>query len=111
MNNLIKSLVFSTSILMTSLANAGQLITASTITSVTNVGSNKDQFVIYFSGGTGVCTVNDYIVFPADAAISKEAHNRAYTLALTALTTGMKVVIHNYESAACDRASFIRVNK
>ncbi|MCJ8274163.1 MAG: DUF5992 family protein [Psychrosphaera sp.] len=111
MNNLIKSLVFGGSMLITSLANAGELINSATVTSVANVASNIDQFVIYFSGGTGVCTTQDYIIFPADAAISKEAHNRAYSLVLTALTTGMKVKIHNYESNACDRATFVQVSK
>ncbi len=111
MNKLLKSLMLGCSMLITPLANAGELINNATVTSIANVGSNVDQFVVYYSGGAGVCATQGFIMFPATAAVSKEVHNRAYTLALAALTTGMKIRVHNYESDACDRASFVAISK
>ena len=111
MNKILKPLTLLLCILDSSFANAGDLLNSATITSITNVGANQDRFVVYFTGGTGVCSDNKFIKFPMDAAVSKEAHARAFSLAMTALTTGMKVRFHNYENNSCDRASYIQISK
>lgn len=87
----------------------GQLLNGANIITLTNVSSNKDQFAIKTSGGSGICA-GKAILFPSWKAVSEKAHSRAYSAALTALTTGLKVKIHNYENDSCTEATFIRLN-
>ncbi len=87
----------------------------SNITEVINTNGNSAAFSVKVSGGTGPCA-GKAITFPAAAAGDysngrSEMHNRAYSAALTALTTGMKVDIHNYVNGDCLNAVFIRVKK
>lgn len=107
MNRVLTVLFFS--IAFEGLAYAGDLVSGATIVAVNNVSSNKDQFGIQIQGGEGVCA-NQGILFPSWKALDEGAYQRAYSAALTALTTGMKVKVHNYESDHCHAATQIRLS-
>ena len=81
------------------------------VTHVANTSSNEKNFAIQVSGGSiGTCS-GKWIVFPESAAANSAAHQRAYSTALTALTTGLKVQIHNYTNGTCSLASYIEIVK
>jgi len=88
------------------------IVSGATVTKVMNTYSNKAQFAITVSGGSGVCA-NKIIIFPLSATVgeNKESHSRAYATALTAITTDIKVDVYNYSGSDCNNASFIRMNK
>ena len=104
-------LAFSLLLLFSASASAGWIVRGGTISLVTNTGSNQAKFGVKTTGGTGPCAEAGYITFPFDAATNERIHTRAYSAALTAFTTGVKVNIHNYENDACDRAVFIELTK
>lgn len=90
--------------------NAGYVVYNATITAIeSNVSNNQDKFVLHMEGGTGDCATR--VEFPIDASVSADAHKRTYSAALTALTTGLTVNVHNYEGNNCERASLIRIMK
>jgi hypothetical protein len=72
---------------------------------------NQTKFAVAVSGGTGPCTGGVWITFPASAAPDLEAHKRAYSAALVALTTAMKVTNYNYNDNNCAGASYIEVSR
>ena len=80
------------------------------ITNIANTSSNGANFALATKGGTGPCT-NQWIVFYESDASNSNAHQRAYSTALMAFATGLKVNIHNYTSSSCDHASYIEVKK
>jgi len=85
------------------------------ITQVFNTHSNSPSFGIVVAGGTGACS-GKQITFPISAAGDikdgkSNIHLRAYSTALTALTTGFKVDIYNYSGSDCNNAAFIRIKK
>jgi hypothetical protein len=85
------------------------------VTQVFNTNGNTASFGIVVAGGTGACS-GKQITFPISAAGDikdgkSDIHLRAYSTALTALTTGLKVDIHNYSGSDCNNAAFIRIKK
>ena len=94
-------------------ANAGELIKDATIVEVSNTSSGGPDFAIILQGGTGVCasTTTALIKFPEPANQSDDSYKQAFSLALSALTTGMKVRVHNFADNSCAGASFIAVSK
>ncbi|RYZ91371.1 MAG: hypothetical protein EOP04_00715 [Proteobacteria bacterium] len=93
-------------------AFAGQLTINAKVKSVTSQNSNNpDVFTIYLDGGSGVCG-NDVSFTLASASNNKELFARTYAAALTAMTTGSYVMIHNYSSNSCSTgASFIQISR
>ena len=88
---------------------AGELVKNAEVVLVGNTANGGDDFFITISGGTGVCS---NITFPVSVAVSKEAHARAYSLALIAFTTGSKKVrVYNFSSDSCTTASYIEIAK
>lgn len=100
-----------------SLAAAGWIATNVEIDAVTNTRVNGQNFQITVSAGDGsnVCEGSD-IWFPlSDAGTSgndKDILERAFSIALTALTTGKKVSIYTYDdNTSCGRAAYIKIIK
>ena len=95
---------------------AGEYIAiGSEITQVFNTNGNTPSFGIVVTGGSGPC-VGRQITFPISAAGDikdgkSNIHLRAYSTSLTALTTGLKVDIHNYSGSDCKNAAFIRIKR
>ena len=95
---------------------AGEYIAInSEITQVFNTNGNTPSFGIVVKGGSGAC-VGGQITFPISAVGDfkdgkSDIHLRAYSTALTALTTGLKVDIHNYAGSDCKNAAFIRIKR
>lgn len=89
---------------------AGYVANSVSVLSVKNIVSNQDASEIIVDSSTN-CSGNK-IKFPLSVAPSKEAHMRAYSSALTALTTSMKVTVYSYaDSNECMEASFIWLQK
>ncbi|WP_299495118.1 DUF5992 family protein [uncultured Shewanella sp.] len=107
--NILCSLTF---ILFASNANAtgSYIVIDGIITSISNTRSNENSFTVSVSGGVGSCK-DSTIIFPLSAAGTPEVHERAYSSALTAFVSGLKVKIHNYSGDNCDTASYIRLSK
>lgn len=92
-------------------ASAGEVATNATVIAVNNTLWNEDAFEIQVSAENSICPSGN-IGFPIWSAASPETHKRAYTAALTSLTTGMKVTVHSYqETDECWTASYIRIIK
>ena len=89
-------------------AFSGDILNSASISEVRNTSGNKDIFEIIVKGGCGLCA-NKTIQFPRSAAGSKEIHDRAFSMALTAFTTGSKVRVHNYVNNDCRNASYITI--
>lgn len=86
------------------------LVQGGTVTDVANTINDTDNFAIRVTGGTtNLCS--NWITFPKAEAADPETHERAYATALTALTTGVKVNIYNYDDSSCDKAVAIAVVK
>jgi hypothetical protein len=89
-------------------AAAGSLVADATITRTLNTSGNQALFAIEVSGGTGPCA-NTVIYFPVSAAVDVDTHKRAYSAALLALATGMKISVWNYNDNSCAGAAYISV--
>ena len=95
---------------------AGELVNSATVVEVANTNYNSKDFAIFLEGGTGVCATSGRysIVFPEHKFLttqSQESYNQAFSIALSAMATGGKVRIHNFEGNECDKANFIAVSK
>ncbi|MEZ8822883.1 DUF5992 family protein [Vibrio amylolyticus] len=99
-------------ICLSGLVEAGGLVQNATVVSVENTKNlDVDSFVVNVSGGTGICA-NSLVFFPAAATGShQEIYRRAFSIALTALSTGMKVDIHSFSDDTCDNATWLKVKK
>jgi len=93
-----------------SYAEAGQIVTSSTITIISNTNSNVEMFSVMTSGGSGVCA-NGFVNFDLASAGSADVYKRAFTIAMTAFMTGSKVNIHNYIDNTCGKAAWIQMIK
>lgn len=101
-------------------ANAGWLayegtidMLASSISPQFNSPANSpDRFSVKVNGGSvGICH-GPWIVFEKSYfANNPEAYQRAFSVALTAYTTGTKVKIHNLNSDSCNGATSIQIIK
>ncbi|MCR9907026.1 DUF5992 family protein [Vibrio campbellii] len=90
---------------------AGDIALDSKILKVRNTVSNTDAFEIVVDKTLINCASN-VVSFPSSAAPNRETHARAYSSALTALTTDMKVRIHAYtDNNECSQASYIEISK
>ncbi|PCH61095.1 MAG: hypothetical protein COC04_06415 [Gammaproteobacteria bacterium] len=84
---------------------------------LSNNTGNGENFFVKVTGGSGVCvgTGRTLVVFPLhNSGVSggdKDLHNRAFSLALTAYTTGDTVEIGSYHGADCTAASRIKLVK
>ena len=92
-------------------ANAGWVVRDATVIAVANTSNNENKFGVKATGGSLNLCEGHYVMFPASDAGSPEIHQRAFAAALTALTTGRKVTIHNYHDDTCVRASFIELTE
>jgi hypothetical protein len=98
-------------LLLPSIAYSGELVQNAKIVEVANTFNNAKQFYIVVKGGVGACA-NKRIVFPLSRTQSAESYQRAFSLALTAFSTGSKVRVFSYESEVnhCSTANFISVH-
>lgn len=73
---------------------------------------STDRFAIKVDGGTATTCQGLWIVFDkATFGSNPEAYQRAYTLAMTAYTTGTKVKVHNLNSGSCNGVTSIQAFK
>jgi hypothetical protein len=110
MKRVFKSLAVLLIFLKVNVSFAGWSVSDAEVIQVINTSGNLKNFTIVTTGGSGPC-VGQYIQFPETDAANGAAHQRAYASALLALTTGMKVTVHNYFDDTCNRASFIQLTK
>lgn len=93
--------------------NAGELVKNAKISRMANISSNVDGLYLNLNGtGTGVC-VGMPIFFKVEnmPGQSKDAMNRAVTMASMAFSMDLYVQIHNYNDDDCNGASYIRISK
>ena len=95
---------------------AGQLITGATVIEVANTSYNSPDFAVIVEGGIPTpnnCEQGGRIIFtfPEAKKQSDESYKQAFTIALTALSTGKTVRIHNFEDDSCSGANFISISK
>jgi len=93
--------------------SAGELVNNAKITRMANISGNVDGFYLNLDGsGTGPC-VGTPIFFKVEKmpGQSKEALNRAVSLASMAFMMDLYVQIHNYSDDDCYGASYIRISK
>jgi len=88
---------------------AGDILIGGIVTRVANTNGNSDSFQVLTTGDTGPCAGNNWIVFPRSSAASDGVHNRAYSTAITAMMSGKKILIHNYQNDACTGAVYIEI--
>lgn len=69
---------------------------------------NDEGFVLLTEGGTGACANGQWIHFYPIGGTNPEAFKRAYSAALLAVATGMRVDIEALD-ASCGAALFIFV--
>lgn len=105
---LVRIFIFSIFLLSPFFVLAGELVRGATIIEVASSSNNNDVFYVKLSGGTGPCA-NGSVLFPAAKSQSKESYNQAFSIALTAVTSGKKIRIHNYENDTCTGANFIGI--
>ena len=103
-------------LILASSVYSGELVRNTIIKEVANTNSGGKDFAILISGGTWTttsttCHVNKAITFPRAAFGSDQTYNQAFTIALTAMTTGQTVRIHNFNNDSCHEANFISVSK
>lgn len=93
--------------------SSGELTKGATVLEVAANPSNAKTFAILILGGAGVCAGNPsrWIIFPESKAPSPASYNKAFSIALTALSTNKTVRIHNFDDDSCRGAGFISVSK
>ena len=89
-------------------AAGAYIVQGAIITNIMSTNGNTAGFAIITSGGSGAC-VNAEVYFPQSAAPDADTFKRAYTAALTAMTTGMRVTIYNYADSTCLTASYVQI--
>lgn len=90
-------------------STAGELTRDATVLEVANHATGGKNFAVKIEGGTGVCT--GWVYFFEDQAPSAATYNQAFSIALTAVTAGKKVRIHNYTDDSCTGATFISLSR
>jgi hypothetical protein len=90
-------------------ASAGYIVTGAKIIKIANTANNQDYFSVLISGGTGPCATM-WVAFPQSAAATQKILDRAFALAMSAMTAGYVVSIYNYQSDSCDKAAYIEVS-
>ncbi|WP_444933509.1 DUF5992 family protein [Microbulbifer sp. JTAC008] len=102
---------------MQAVADKGWIATDVEVTAVTNTNSNGQSFSVVVTDGDGNYPCEDTTIgFPLGAA-GKEGgdegiHNRAFSLAITALTAGKRVSIYSYsDNSICSGAAHIKLLK
>ena len=90
-------------------STAGELTKDATVLEVANHATGGKNFAVKIEGGTGVCT--GWVYFFEEQAPSAATYNQAFSIALTALTAGKKVRIHNYTDDSCTGATFISLSR
>ncbi|MFS1525932.1 DUF5992 family protein [Microbulbifer sp. 2304DJ12-6] len=110
-----KLLLVCTLFSMEVLASSGYIANGVEIISVANTGANAKSFTVKTTNGSGLCS-GETITFPlslaGNAGNNEGIHNRAYSAALMALSTGKLVSIFSYDDASvCNRAAYIEIFK
>ncbi len=110
---MVRAILITLSITLSLNTNAGELIRDATVIEVANTASNGADFAVILQGGIGVCLhpTRTLIKFPEAKKQSDDSYKQSFSLALSALATGMKVRIHNFEDDSCSNANFISVSK
>lgn len=90
---------------------SGELIKGATIVEVASNGTKGKNFGVRIEGGTGACAGKIWIFFLEAQAPSIATYNQSFSLALTALSTGMTVRLHHYTEESCVNADFISLSK
>ncbi len=90
-------------------AYAGELVRDAIVVEVANTYNNGADFAVRLEGGTGICSAAIWIVFPESKKQSVDSYQQAFAIALSALTTGTRVRVHNFEDDSCDGANFISI--
>ena len=110
---MIRTILIALSLALSPGINAGELIEGATVIEVANTSGNGADFAVILQGGTGICVhpTRTLIKFPEAKKQSDASYKQSFSLALSALATGMKVRIHNFEDDSCAGANFISVSK
>jgi len=109
-------LIIIISIILSFNSTAGELVRDAEVIEVSNTNNNGPDFSIRINGGvwtttSSTCSLTTGIIFPESKSQSSDSHKQAFSIALTALTTGKKVRIHNFEDDTCTGANFISISK
>jgi hypothetical protein len=97
-------------VLPASASTGSYLIKGGTVVNVQNTSSNGDNYAIFVTGGTGICS-NNYIIFPKTGVINKDVHDRGYQAALSALTNNLKIDVFDYAGASCAHGGQVSIYK
>lgn len=108
--------LFYTTLLTTSLCSfSGELIREATVIEVANTNNNGADFAIRLQGGSGPCVsateTPTTITFPESKKQSDDSYQQAFSIALAAVASGMKVRVHNFEDDSCAGANFISISR
>ncbi|MBO2587799.1 hypothetical protein I6M24_16220 [Shewanella algae] len=114
--NLRKIIMATVIISIPSLSVAGELVKNVQLLEVASHATNgSENFAVLIDGGDGICAgtpkAKRWIYFPEAKFNSIASYNQSFSLALTALTTGKYVRIHNYSDNLCTGADFISISK
>ncbi len=92
---------------------ADDLVSRAKITVLGNTPDGSQSFFVRTSGGFGPCVDGVVIVFPLSLSPDEGAHNRAFSLALTAYTAGKSVKIATLSNGDtnCRRAAYIDLSE
>ncbi|SFD42270.1 DUF5992 family protein [Pseudoalteromonas denitrificans] len=95
---------------------AGQLTSGAQVVELINTNNDTEDFAIFLKNGSGPCAIATpegvyKIVFPKTsfANQSSESYGQAFSISLAAITSGLKVRVHNFDNNNCDQANFISI--
>lgn len=88
----------------------GWMITGATVTGVTSTSNNQDAFWLWYEPADSVC--NGKIKFQKSFSGTDDTFDRSFTLATTALASGLKASVYNYTDVTdCFAAVAIELKK
>jgi hypothetical protein len=111
MFQILKLLILTVSLVLSSISYAGQ-VAYGDIIEIVNIAGTRDEFGIRMSvDSTGDCTGPDkWIFFKKDNFTdNNESYKFAFSIATAALMANKKVRVHNYTDNQCDGVTFIGV--
>ena len=111
-----KVMILSGLFLYSSIGFSGELVKNVQLLEVASHASKGTKnFAVLINSGDGICAGTSakrkWIYFPEDKFPSIASYNQSFSLALTALTAGKNVRIHNYADDSCIAADFISISK
>ena len=96
---------------ISSFSLAGNLVSNAQLREVASHAIQTGKmFSVFIESGDGKC-VGEWVFFAQSSFPSIAEYNQSFSIALTALTAGKNVRIHNYSNDLCAGANFISISK